>query len=175
MSPVESKHAHLLDLVNSPHTVQSALAQSPTSKVSSIAHEVFPKPNFLKETFERITIQKHHAKTATDDESVNGVGESDQADLEWAFKCGKWGDAGRPSDLFLGMYAAALSTLHGRPLVGMVSPPLLGSSGQLPLTVVSVIPDIMKCMASLIVNAKKEVFVSASDSPQSPQALTDCF
>jgi hypothetical protein len=35
-------------------------------------------------------------------------------------------------------------TLETNPLNGMCSPPLMGSSGVIPLSIVSVIPDIMQ-------------------------------
>lgn len=43
------------------------------------------------------------------------------------------------------MFAQALLALDdGRPLNGLVSPKLLGSCGVVPLTIISVIPDIIQ-------------------------------
>lgn len=48
------------------------------------------------------------------------------------------------------------------PLAGLVSPPLLGSSGVIPLSIVSVIPDIMRHYASLIVCAEAEIILATN-------------
>lgn len=62
-----------------------------------------------------------------------------QEQLERAAKCGNWGAGNkRPSDLFLQIYHDALCTLDDDPLRGMVSPPLLGTCGTVPLTIISV-------------------------------------
>ena len=42
------------------------------------------------------------------------------------------------------MYADVLTCLSRRPLAGNVSPALLGTSGTIPLSIVSTIPDIMR-------------------------------
>jgi hypothetical protein len=48
------------------------------------------------------------------------------------------------------------------PLAGVVSPPLLGSSGVIPLSIVSVIPDIMRHYADLIVRAEAEILFATN-------------
>lgn len=48
------------------------------------------------------------------------------------------------------------------PLAGVVSPSLLGTSGVIPLSVVSVIPDIMRHYADLIVRAETEIFLATN-------------
>ncbi|KAI1502402.1 hypothetical protein F5X99DRAFT_408132 [Biscogniauxia marginata] len=75
--------------------------------------------------------------------------------------CGKWG-ANEPSDLFLRMYHDALCTLNDNPAYGMVSPSLMGSTGTMPLTIISVIPDIVRHMSNLIVRAEDEVFLATN-------------
>ncbi|KAI5477194.1 hypothetical protein MNV49_006638 [Pseudohyphozyma bogoriensis] len=65
----------------------------------------------------------------------------------------------RPSDLFLRMYADVLTCLTRDPLAGNVSPALIGTSGTIPLTIVSTIPDIMKHYYDVIVLAEKEIFL----------------
>lgn len=42
------------------------------------------------------------------------------------------------------VYAQALLAIESYPLNGMVSPPLFGAHGVVPLTVISVIPDIIQ-------------------------------
>ncbi|OTB13964.1 hypothetical protein K445DRAFT_319497 [Daldinia sp. EC12] len=82
-------------------------------------------------------------------------------ELEKARACGKWGSQ-KPSDLFLRIYHDALSTLDDNLGCGMVSPSLMGSSGTMPLTIISVIPDIMRHMSNLIVRAEKEIYLATN-------------
>jgi hypothetical protein len=55
-----------------------------------------------------------------------------------------------------------LHTLDADSLAGLVSPSLLGSSGVIPLSIVSVIPDIMRHYAELIVRAEAEILLSTN-------------
>ncbi|WDK15229.1 hypothetical protein CGRA01v4_06510 [Colletotrichum graminicola] len=60
------------------------------------------------------------------------------------------------------LYHDALGTLNNDPACGMASPSLLGSSGVVPLTILSVIPDIVRHMSNLIVRAEKEVILATN-------------
>jgi phosphatidylserine/phosphatidylglycerophosphate/cardiolipin synthase-like enzyme len=60
-----------------------------------------------------------------------------------------------------------LQALDTDPLAGVVSPPLLGSSGVIPLSIVSVIPDIMRHYADLILRAEAEIFLATNYWEQS--------
>ncbi|KAJ6547026.1 hypothetical protein B0H19DRAFT_1211731 [Mycena capillaripes] len=82
-------------------------------------------------------------------------------DLKQARECGKWGPT-EPSELFLKLYHDALCTLDHNVASAMVSPPLMGSSGTIPLSVISVVPDIMRHMSNLIVRADKEVILATN-------------
>jgi hypothetical protein len=64
-------------------------------------------------------------------------------DLERAYQCGKFGPT-RPSELFLRIFHDALVTLDHDPLIGCVSPSLMGSCGAIPLTVIAPLPDICR-------------------------------
>lgn len=55
-----------------------------------------------------------------------------------------------------------MHTLDADPLAGLVSPSLLGSSGVIPLSIVSVIPDIMRHYAELIVRAETEIILATN-------------
>jgi hypothetical protein len=55
-----------------------------------------------------------------------------------------------------------LRPLDVDPLAGLVSPSLLGSSGVIPLSIVSVIPDIMRHYAELIERAEAEVILATN-------------
>ncbi|AEO60930.1 hypothetical protein MYCTH_2310682 [Thermothelomyces thermophilus ATCC 42464] len=81
--------------------------------------------------------------------------------LKRAAECGKWGPT-RPSDLFLAIYHDALSTLNEDPRRAMVSPSLMGSYGTVPLTIISVLPDIVRHMSNVIVQAQKEVYLATN-------------
>lgn len=61
------------------------------------------------------------------------------------------------------VYEDVLCTLDkSHPLVGMCSPPLMGSNGVCPLVVISTIPDICRHMSNLIVKAHHEVFLATN-------------
>ncbi|KAI1264247.1 phospholipase D/nuclease [Xylariaceae sp. FL1019] len=81
--------------------------------------------------------------------------------LSRARECGKWGE-NEPSELFLQMYHDALSTLDDDPGRAMVSPSLMGRYGTVPLTVISVVPDIVRHMSNLIVRAETEVYLATN-------------
>lgn len=87
------------------------------------------------------------------------------ADLERALECGKWGPS-QPSELFLRVWNDVLSSLDADALGGVVSPPLMGSYGTIPLTVIAPLADIVRHMSNLIARAEKEVFlITCSWSP----------
>ncbi|KAJ3818930.1 IQ calmodulin-binding motif protein [Lentinula raphanica] len=69
-----------------------------------------------------------------------------------------------PSPLFLSIYQSILSNLAaaGDVMAGMVSPPLIATSGVAPLTIIAPLPDIVKHMSNCIVRAKKEVFLATN-------------
>ncbi|KAF7353638.1 hypothetical protein MVEN_01048500 [Mycena venus] len=67
-----------------------------------------------------------------------------------------------PSELFLKLYHDALCTLDHNVASAMVSPPLMGTYGTIPLSVISVVPDIMRHMSNLIVRADKEVILATN-------------
>lgn len=60
------------------------------------------------------------------------------------------------------VYADVLETLHEDPFSNLAGPSLIGSSGVIPLSIVSVIPDIMRHYADLIARAEREVFLATN-------------
>lgn len=60
------------------------------------------------------------------------------------------------------MYISLLPTLDCDPLSGLVPPDLLGSTTTMPLSIISLIPDIMQHYRDVIVRAKKEVFLATN-------------
>jgi phosphatidylserine/phosphatidylglycerophosphate/cardiolipin synthase-like enzyme len=83
------------------------------------------------------------------------------AELQKAFECGKWGPT-RPSELFLRVYHDALCTLEHDPMIGCVSPSLMGSCGAIPLTIIGPLPDLVRHMSNLIARAEREVFFATN-------------
>ncbi|KAF4993988.1 hypothetical protein FGRMN_6119 [Fusarium graminum] len=91
--------------------------------------------------------------------------------LQTALQCGRWGPT-TPSPLFLQAFADSLHCLDDNPMVGVVSPPLMGSYGTMPLTVIAPLADVMRHCSNLIARAEKEVFyITCSWSPSVAQAL----
>ena len=64
--------------------------------------------------------------------------------------------------LFLKLFHNILCTLKRDPLCGCVSPSLIGTTGVIPLTIISTIPDIMQHHYHCIIHAKKEVLLATN-------------
>ncbi|KZO91603.1 hypothetical protein CALVIDRAFT_541638 [Calocera viscosa TUFC12733] len=141
----------VVDLCHSDETVTSYLAKTPNKAPYKIPKKLFPKPNPFKRLFFRYEVKKelHH-----------GHGELTQEELDRVASCGKFEK--RPSDLFLQMYADVLLCLERDPMSGLVSPPLLGSTGTIPLSIASVIPDIMQHYYDVIIRAEHEVILATN-------------
>ncbi|KFY24031.1 hypothetical protein V493_05478 [Pseudogymnoascus sp. VKM F-4281 (FW-2241)] len=82
-------------------------------------------------------------------------------DLQRIAECGNWGPS-QPSELFLKIYHDALGPVEQDIAAAMVSPSLMSSCGVVPLTIISVVPDIMRHMSNMIVRAEKEVFLATN-------------
>lgn len=68
----------------------------------------------------------------------------------------------RPSDLFLRIYGEVLEAARAKPESAVVSPALLGTSGVVPLSIISIIPDIMLQYADCIKASKREVLIATN-------------
>lgn len=135
-------------------TVSSALADDPTSPPSAIINRLYGQ--YTKNRTCDLQTQRQKAST------------KEQND---ARKCGKWGEA-EPSPLFLQAFADALGCLDADALSGVVSPPLMGSHGTVPLTVIAPLADVIRHCANLIASAEREVlFVTCAWSPSVAQRL----
>lgn len=62
-------------------------------------------------------------------------------DLDWIAAQGNF--QSRPSDTFLMIYGDVLEASIAKPATAVVSPQLMGTSGVVPLSIISIIPDIM--------------------------------
>ncbi|KAI0890297.1 IQ calmodulin-binding motif protein [Annulohypoxylon maeteangense] len=149
--PTESPYKiseHIYELCCSSDSVSSILAQDPCSSPGEAWKKAFGHHG-------------HTPKSPNGDIRDIGKGVIDLQEIERTRNCGKWGTQ-EPCDLFVRMYHDALCTLNDDLASGMVSPSLLGSSGTMPLTITSVVPDIVRHMSNLIVRAEKEVFLATN-------------
>ena len=128
----------------SPHSVSSELTNNPKQSPGTAAERLYGKGHTT-------VSEKKHTKTY----------EYTPKELERAFQCGKFGDT-KPTELFLRIYHDTLLPLEQDPLIGVVSPSLMGSIGVIPLTIIGPLPDICRHMSNLIARAKKEVFLATN-------------
>lgn len=98
-------------------------------------------------------------------------------ELVLAQQAGDWQGGDPPDELFLQMLTYAIQPMRTHPLAGMVSPPLMASMGSLPLTILSVIPDIIQHHADVIVRAQHEVFLATNfwEASGNANMITDAF
>ncbi|ELR10669.1 hypothetical protein GMDG_04936 [Pseudogymnoascus destructans 20631-21] len=82
-------------------------------------------------------------------------------ELQRAAECGNWGPS-QPNELFLKIYHDVLGPVEHDISAAVVSPSLMGSCGVVPLTIISVVPDIMRHMSNMIVRAEKEVYLATN-------------
>ncbi|KAL2839945.1 hypothetical protein BJY01DRAFT_250211 [Aspergillus pseudoustus] len=109
----------------------------------------------FKDLFESERPEKRGGELSSDEES------REDDELMKAAECGRWGGT-EPSRLFLKIYHDTLCTLDKNPLGGVVSPPLMGSNGVVPLTIIAPLPELCRHMANCIVRAEKEVFLATN-------------
>ncbi|KAB8076671.1 hypothetical protein BDV29DRAFT_189305 [Aspergillus leporis] len=130
-------------LCHKSETLSSELARDPDQAPTKVFHKLY---------------RDHHAKKDNTKQENGVVGHNS---LEKALECGNWGPT-KPSNLFLKVYHDALCTLEKNPMAGVVSPPLMGSHGIAPLTIVAPLPDLCRHMANCIARAEKEVFLGTN-------------
>ncbi|KAI1853147.1 hypothetical protein JX266_001853 [Neoarthrinium moseri] len=146
---------------DSSHTIKNSLVQSCQSP-ESVSCLLGKDPSLTPgEAWKKLTSHKTEGLHTSQHISDDGKDRAADHELDLAYACGSWGP-NRPSDLFLKLYHDSLSTLNEHPDHGMVSPSLLGSNGVAPLTIISVIPDIVRHMSNLIVRADREVFLATN-------------
>ncbi|PVF93099.1 IQ calmodulin-binding motif protein [Serendipita vermifera] len=134
------------DLCHGSVTVSSELAKDPTLAPGDVYKKLYGKSI-------RNAQSKKPSRQLTDSVS--------QPELKRAEECGHWGPT-KPSELFLRMYHDALCALDQSVESAVISPPLIGSYGVIPLTIMSTVPDIMRHMSNLIVRAEKEVIIATN-------------
>ncbi|OAQ58870.1 phospholipase D Active site motif protein [Pochonia chlamydosporia 170] len=144
----------VLKLVHESETVSSVWAKDPSRAPSDIIKQLYGE-------FKR---------DRNCDGSEHRQPPSQEAQ-EAALRCGNWGST-KPSSLFLQAFADALNCLGPDPLSGVVSPPLMGSHGTMPLTVIAPVADVIRHCSNLIARAEREVFfITCAWSPSVAQRL----
>jgi phosphatidylserine/phosphatidylglycerophosphate/cardiolipin synthase-like enzyme len=131
---------NVLKLCQATETVSSVLAKNPTESPGDIVKRLYG----------------HYKKDLHYSPDENRPATSTH-DLEISLKCGRWGPT-QPSPLFLQAFADSLNCLDVDPMSSVVSPPLMGSHGTVPLTVIAPLADIVRHCSNLIVRAEREVF-----------------
>ncbi|KAM0231425.1 hypothetical protein ACHAPO_008535 [Fusarium lateritium] len=151
----------VVDLCQATETVSSVLAKDPSQSPGDIVKKLYG--HHEHGLHHNAPTQKHTPPPSPPNEAINTA--------ERALQCGHWGST-VPSQLFLQAFADALQCLDKDPIAGVVSPPLMGSHGTMPLTVIAPLADVMRHTANLIVRAQKEVFlITCSWAPSVAQRL----
>lgn len=147
---------HVYELCHAEKTVSSEVAKTLTEPPESIVKRLYG----------------HHKLHKPNNDKNGHKPETPENLIERALECGHWPPDTRPSDLFLQAFVDVLACLDANPLSGVVSPPLMGSHGVMPLTIVAPLVDIIKHCAWLITRAKREViFVTCVWTPSVAQRL----
>lgn len=153
---------HAVKLCQETRTVSSEYAKDPSKAPTTICEELYGHHKPLITHEEQ---KKEHAVSGFDRPPASA------SELEAARQCGKWGPQ-QPSEFFLQVFHDVLATLDADPLGGMVSPPLMGSYGNIPLSIIAPLADIVRHVSNLIVRAEREVIlITCSWSPSVAQAL----
>ncbi|CAG9984914.1 unnamed protein product [Clonostachys byssicola] len=137
---------YVYDLCHAGATVSSELAKNPRDTPEKIIQRLYGS-------------QKPHTPHRQSNSSSDNDDKEDASRdaLQRAYECGQW-PHDKPSRLFLRAFADSLACLDANPLAGMVSPPLMGSHGVVPLTIIAPLVSLMHHCANLIRKARKEVF-----------------
>ncbi|KAL2128657.1 hypothetical protein VTI74DRAFT_8860 [Chaetomium olivicolor] len=148
--PPERISDHVIQLCAGSDSVSSLLAEDPSLAPGDAWKKLF-RGHALKDA----------KRDAREEDSGSGNAAFPQDELSRAARCGRWGPT-KPGELFLTIYHDALCTLGQDTLKAMVSPSLMGSYGTVPLTIISVLPDIVRHMSNVIVQAEREVFLATN-------------
>lgn len=146
----------IVKLCQAEETVSSEITKHPSLSPGEVATKIYGKREKTR----------NHIPNADDELTPASADELKQASV-----CGRWGPT-KPGELFLRAYHDVLCCLGADPLSGVVSPPLMGSYGSIPLSVIAPLVDLIRHMSNIIVRAKKEVlFATCSWSPSDAQKL----
>lgn len=150
-----------------PRSLSAYLAAHPRHTAKKAIRKTYPKSNPILRFLRRFTVRHsviHGLSEAKMEQYEERQGQSKRADAGWRLEGEpEIGPDGKPralvSELFWKMYLSLLPSLERDPMSGLVAPPLLGSTGTMPLSIISLIPDIIRHYRDVIVRAEKEVFL----------------
>ncbi|WVF71175.1 hypothetical protein IAT40_005975 [Kwoniella sp. CBS 6097] len=143
--------------------ISAYLTAHPTHSAGKAIHKTFPQPNPLIKLARRFKVKHSVINGLTDEELRKWEGEGEELRRKAGWKLqGEQGEGTVVSDLFWKMYISLLPTLERDPLSGLVPPDLLGSTTTMPLSVISLIPDIMQHYRDVIIRAEKEIFLATN-------------
>ncbi|KAK0531098.1 hypothetical protein OC835_003798 [Tilletia horrida] len=149
------------------HTISSAVAAKPDLAPTKAAKKLFPPPSAFKRGLIRFRIkemlEEGRAKQWSWHNGALHEGNAKPLDDELDRIRAKYGYQqeadGGPSRLYLEILADALLPLPRDPMCGVVSPPLLATTGITPLSIFSTGPDIIGHYYDCIISARKEVIL----------------
>ncbi|WVQ79652.1 hypothetical protein IAT38_001752 [Cryptococcus sp. DSM 104549] len=146
-----------------PRLISTHLIANPTHSAHKAITSNFPHPNPLFRLLRRFKVKHSVIDGLTEDEMTKweARGKELRERAGWKFE-GEEGEGTVVGELFWKMYLSLLPTLERDPLSGLVPPDLLGSTTTMPLSVISLIPDIMQHYRDVIVRAEKEVFLATN-------------
>ncbi|OCF31927.1 hypothetical protein I316_06309 [Kwoniella heveanensis BCC8398] len=143
--------------------ISAYLTAHPTHSAGKAIQKTFPQPNPLIKLARRFKVKHSVINGLTDEEMRRWEGEGKELRGKAGWKLeSEEGDGTVVTELFWKMYISLLPTLERDPLSGLVPPDLLGSTTTMPLSIISLIPDIMQHYRDVIVRAEKEIFLATN-------------
>ncbi|WVN87683.1 uncharacterized protein L203_102871 [Cryptococcus depauperatus CBS 7841] len=146
-----------------PKLLSTYLLKHPDHPVEKAINHEFHLPNPLLRLFRRFKV-KHSVISGLTEQEIEkweNRGRELRQRAGWRLQ-NEQGDGAVVSELFWKMYISLLPTLERDPLSGLVPPDLLGSTTTMPLSVISLIPDIIQHYRDVIIRAEKEVFLATN-------------
>ncbi|ODN72803.1 hypothetical protein L202_08239 [Cryptococcus amylolentus CBS 6039] len=146
-----------------PKLISTHLLAHPDHSAAKAIGKVFPQHNPLVRLLRRFKVKHSVIDGLTEKEEARWEAQGPELRQRAGWKLeGEEGDGAVVSELFWKMYISLLPTLERDPLSGLVPPDLLGSTTTMPLSIISLIPDIMQHYRDVIVRAEKEVFLATN-------------
>lgn len=149
-----------------PHSQRSLsayMARHPTHSVKKAIRTLYPRDNCFVRLGRRCGKRHSVIKGLTDDEMQRWEAAGPELRRKAGWKLpGEEGPGVEVSELFWKMYLSIQPTIEHDKLSGMTAPDLIGSTTTMPLSIVSLIPDIMQHYRSVIIRAQKEVFLATN-------------
>ncbi|EIW65928.1 hypothetical protein TREMEDRAFT_35660 [Tremella mesenterica DSM 1558] len=139
--------------------ISTYLAQHPDHSAKQAMKHLFPLPNPLKRLAKRFKVKHSVINGMTEKELRHWTARETELKRKAGWKVAGEEDGVECSDLFWKMYLSLMPTMERDPLSGLVPPDLLGSTTTMPLSIISLIPDIIQHYRDVIVRAEKEVFL----------------